>query len=442
MRTLSKIFWAVRCPVAVLAVGAVLCTMGWCKKAHGQSKGASSSSGSGSGGSGDSGTAGAPAKGFAIESEMLTYTAMDSEAAAVSCNIAKEAGAADAGCAPVGNNGLIRGVVVVSDGSSALDEFQLWRTDISTMDMLTLRARTYCPAATQRGALSGLQSLMSLFPESEAVSFAQSLLSAQASTAPLEGNILDQTLLNDVAGHLRALGMSVVIPDMYMPHSLYSLDQAHSPFLVRFVNMVKARGCLAPSGPPKEEKGNAAGANGEQAPTPDQKAKDEEANADKLSIAQAIDGFLKSMSLPVDTQAAGGPGGQGGPGGGPGGSSKGTITHLSAVLRADGLAQQLGAGTSDEKSGTQGTWYVLWLKALESGGTLLKSGNMITGEKTSYSGGAVATYAFFKLDGNLECSGVFYNLAGPWQTKQIANMLPTDLKTPPGRLVGGCNPTP
>jgi hypothetical protein len=414
----------------VLVVAAtVLCAVGWCGKAHGQSAPAAS-------GAGD--TAGAPKKGFAIESEMLTYTAMDTEAGAVACSIAKNAGAVDASCTPHTMTGPPAGVVVVSDGSSALDEFQLWRTDISTMDMLTVRANRYCPAAQSRGVLSGLQSLMSMFPESEAASFAEGLLSAQATTAPLEGNILDQTLVNDVSGHLRELGLAVVIPDMYMPLSLRSLDQAHSPFLARFVALMKARGCVTPSAPARDAEMHkeATGSNTDQLSA--EHAKEAEADADKRAIVVAIDAYLKSMNTPVPTQGtAKDQTGEAAPA-----AASPSITHLSAVLRADGLAQQLGAGSEDEKSGANGTWYVLWLKALESGGTLMKSGNLITGEKTSYSGGAVGTYAFFKLDGNLECSGAFFNLAGPWQTKDIANMLPSDQKTPPGRLVGGCNPNP
>ena len=75
------------------------------------------------------------------------------------------------------------------------------------------------------------------------------------------------------------------------------------------------------------------------------------------------------------------------------------ISHLNAVLRADGLAQELDAASPDARSGANGIWYVLSLKALESGGTLLKSGNAISGTKTSYSGGAIGTYALFRLNG-------------------------------------------
>jgi hypothetical protein len=95
----------------------------------------------------------------------------------------------------------------------------------------------------------------------------------------------------------------------------------------------------------------------------------------------AIDSFLKSLTEPdiFDVPQP--------PAGAPPQAQAAVISHLSAVLRADGLAQELDAASPDARSGANGIWYVLSLKALESGGTLLKSGNGITGTKTSYSGG-------------------------------------------------------
>jgi hypothetical protein len=87
---------------------------------------------------------------------MLTYTAMDSEATALSCGIGHNVGAADSGCNPQAISGPPVGVVVISGDSSALSEFQLWRTDISTMDMLTLRANHYCaPSSNKSGHDAG-----------------------------------------------------------------------------------------------------------------------------------------------------------------------------------------------------------------------------------------------------------------------------------------------
>jgi hypothetical protein len=44
------------------------------------------------------------------------------------------------------------------------------------------------------------------------------------------------------------------------------------------------------------------------------------------------------------------------------------ISHLNAVMRADGLAQEMGFEPSNTDTGDNRPWVVLWLKALESGG--------------------------------------------------------------------------
>ncbi len=122
MNAVLKLLWSMRSPVvvftSVVAMGAA---------ALGQS--ASTTPGQSNNAPGSGASAQNPT-GFAIESEMLTYSAMDSEGTAVACGIAKNVGAADAGCNRQTVSGPPVGVVVVSGGSSALSEFQLWRTDI------------------------------------------------------------------------------------------------------------------------------------------------------------------------------------------------------------------------------------------------------------------------------------------------------------------------
>jgi hypothetical protein len=355
---------------------------------------------------------------------MLTYTAMDSEATALTCGIGRNVGAADASCNPQAINGPPVGVVVVSGDSNALSEFQLWRTDISTMDMLTLRANHYCaPGAGTRAATTLGGTIMSMFPESQAAEFAASLLSQSAETKPLEGNILDRTLVNDVAGHLRSLGMDVVIPDDYMSYSLAAIDANHSPFLTKYVALIKARDCVAPAA---KESGDAT------ASTPGAGEADTHADSDKRAITAAIDAYSKSLTEP-DVFDVPKPSG-----GAPPEAQTPVISHLNAVLRADGLAQELDAASPDARSGANGVWYVLSLKALESGGTLMKSGNGITGTKTSYSGGAVGTYALFHLNGNIACSGVFFNYEPPTLTSKIPALLTTP-EAAGGKLVGGCH---
>jgi len=428
MRTLLRFLGPLRSPVvvvfcAILMFGAA--AFGGSKKGSAQSsRGSGSGSGSSSSTPPQGNASAANPEGFAIESEMLTYTAMDSEAIALTCGIGRNLGAADSGCNPQAITGPPVGVVVVTGDSSALSEFQLWRTDISTMDMLTLRANHYCAAgAATRAATTLGGTIMSMFPESQAAEFAASLLSQTAETKPLEGNILDQTLVNEVAGHLRALGIDVVIPDNYMPYSLSAIDANHSPFLTKYVALIKARDCVASKGnadsSPAAEPGGAAEA-------------DAHAEADKHAITTAIDAYSKSLTEPDIFDVPKPP-----PGAAPAPQAP-VISHLSAVLRADGLAQELDAASPDARSGANGIWYVLSLKALESGGTLMKSGNGITGTKTSYSGGAVGTYALFHLNGNIACSGAFFNYEPPTLTSKIPALLTTP-GAAGGKVVGGCH---
>jgi hypothetical protein len=107
-------------------------------------------------------------------------------------------------------------------------------------------------------------------------------------------------------------------------------------------------------------------------------------------------------------------------------------------MRADGLAQEMGFDAASA-AGDNSPWDVLWLKALESGGDVVASDNMIKGSKNNYTGGAVGTYALFHLNGELQCSGVFYNLAGPVLLTDIPKFVDGSQTAPAGRLVGGCN---
>jgi hypothetical protein len=365
----------------------------------------------------DSGGA-APIKlGFAIESEMFTYSAMDAEGAAVACNIAQNLGAADAKCVSKGSMSNAPGVVIVGGDSDVMDEFQLWRADISTMDILTARASHYCPKASQRGLLS---TVMGMFPESEALGLAKALFTTTTVKTPVQGNILDQTMMNDIAGHLRALGVPIIVPDTYAPHSLVTINQARSPFIAKFMALETTRACL-------DEK-PAAGA----APATPSAQDQAMAEQDKKSIAAAIDAFLDSLTKPnvAAKPKLELPGVSAAP-------EVPTISHLDAVMRADGLAQELGFA-ADSNAAENSPWDVLWLKALESGGDVVASDNLIKGSKVTYTGGSVGTFALFHLNGELECSGVFFNLAPPTLLTDIPKVLDGSMAVPAGRLVGGC----
>jgi hypothetical protein len=375
-----------------------------------------------------------PAKpGFAIESEMLTYSAMDAEGGAVACGVAQNLGAADGKCAPRGAVSNAPGVVIVTGDSSAVAQFQLWRSDLSTMDILTARANRYCPQQSQRGLISSLESALSGFPVGEAMSVAKALFTTTSVTTVLGGDILDQTMMNDIAGHLRADGVQVVIPDTYMPHSLVTVNEARSPFLSKFLALMNARGCVdvkaaAEAAQPAKPAAGAAATDRQSEVTTDR---------DKESIARGIDAYLESLTEPASATSA-----HAQSSGEPTATQAPVVSHLNAVMRADGLAQEMGFDASSSNAGDNSPWDVLWLKALESGGDEVASDNMIKGSKTNYTGGSVGTYALFHLNGELECSGVFYNLTGPMLLTDIPKLVDGTTPVTAGRLVGGCAPGP
>lgn len=378
-----------------------------------------------------------PAKpGFAIESEMLTYSAMDAEGGAVACGVAQNLGAADGKCAPRGAVSNAPGVVIVTGDSSAVAQFQLWRSDLSTMDILTARANRYCPQQSQRGLISSLESALSGFPVGEAMSVAKALFTTTSVTTVLGGDILDQTMMNDIAGHLRADGVQVVIPDTYMPHSLVTVNEARSPFLSKFLALMNARGCVDVKAAAEAAQPAKPSAGADHAAAATDRQSEITTDRDKESIARGIDAYLESLTEPAaafsaQAQSMGAPAPQ-----------SPVISHLNAVMRADGLAQEMGFDATSSNAGDNSPWDVLWLKALESGGDEVASDNMIKGSKTNYTGGSVGTYALFHLNGELECSGVFYNLTGPMLLTDIPKLVDGTTPVTAGRLVGGCNPSP
>ena len=166
-----------------------------------------------------------------------------------------------------------------------------------------------------------------------------------------------------------------------MPGSLTAIDQRHSPYMSAISALLKARACLD-----TKEKSEDAGAAGQESVALD--------DANKKDTAIAIDAFLRSLSPAAASAAATAATSTTAQ---PAAPAPPTISHLTAVLAADGMAQEIGA-----RGGEAGGWYLLSLKALESGGTQHKTGNPILGSKTTYAGGAVGTYSLFRLAGSVE----------------------------------------
>jgi hypothetical protein len=114
------------------------------------------------------GQEGSSGLGFSIESEMLTYRALESNSEAVACDLAAflTGGSVEFGKPLKGAHCKIKGgtpkkasVVIVPFDGSTVDNFRLWRANMEIMADLRFRAEGYCPESNVRSSSSrGLSS--------------------------------------------------------------------------------------------------------------------------------------------------------------------------------------------------------------------------------------------------------------------------------------------
>ena len=215
--------------------------------------------------------------------------------------------------------------------------------------------------------------------------------------------------MNAVARRLRVLGIPVLMPDTFVPHSLSGARTLQYSFIAKAAEVYAVQPCLFEilneEGKRREEQLAANALLGD-------------INAFLASVFGAqLGSALKSdqakgpehsSSAPVGEQA----------------EAKISIpfsaSHLASVLTADLLAKEL---KMDPSTGnplvTASQWkHILWLKALESGGSVTKTGGFLHSE-VWYSGGAVGTYLLFDLKGKLECSGTFHDYGGPVRATEL-----------------------
>jgi hypothetical protein len=374
--------------------------------------------------------------GFSIETEMLTYKSIEADSEVLACEIARYLGAAAAGspnapCTSTSTAGNGTGVVIMSSSSTILADFQLWRADMAAMNTLELRAEKPCgvqPSAARPPSTMGVP-LLSATPVGQAVPLLEGILGAFAtnqSVSPVTGTVHDQALMNEVARQLRALNVSVLVPETYSPFALGGTNYADSPFLASFSKLLNTRAtCL------QAEQGASA--------------------PQKSEIDSIIAGINQFMTL-VTGAAPPSSGGQTNktedknppaPNPTPAETQPSEpASHIGSLLAADGLARGIGVDLDGSMPSSSPWQHILWLKALESGGSVTKEGN-IFGSKVSFSGGAVVTYALFNLDGNLDCSGNVYDFAGFIPAKQFREAF-LKLETDPTRQLpaspGSCSP--
>lgn len=369
----------------------------------------------------------ASSPGFSIETEMFTYKALGENSEVVACDVARYLYGGDLTDAPKDSHApcVIKnaarstpGIVILSSSSTLLSDFQVWRADMATMSDLEARADKVCtvptnsnnppqgtingtaqtqpPTAGQKGA-SGTSGLLDFTPAGQAVSLigdALRMFTTTQSVSAVAGTVHDQALMNEVARQLRSMNVLVLMPEIYSPNALNRADYAESPY---FQNLEKTfdsyQDCekaqlLYPATDPKKTAINI--------------------------VINAIDNFQSNvMPASQSSKTSGGKD--------PNQETQTpstTSSHFAKVLAADDLATQMGFHA--DGSGPSPTWqHVLWLKALESGGSVSQHSSIFA-TKVWFSGGAVDTYAIFRMDGELVCSGNVYNFQSPVRTSDLA----------------------
>jgi hypothetical protein len=348
--------------------------------------------------------------GFSIESEMLTYRALEVNSEAVACDVAAFLNQTSphftsSVCDVKSSHNA--GIVLLPFDKSTFADFQIWRSDMAAMDQLQHRAADLgCPTSTSRGAApaAAASSALNLTPAGPMINAAQGvlgLLASEETTSPVKGTVEDQAFLNGVGRQLLALKVPVIMPTGYSPYSLLSLDRKNSPFLTSLDRTLKAEACLAA--------------------LPAAKGDDGETIRGTIGEIEKFRNMLEDPTMPKTSGAPATKTAQSADA--PATSATSTVSsdHLQAVLFADGLAQALGLdGTG--KIDNAVPQHLLLLKALESGGTVSKNSNIL-GTKIRYSGGFVGSYALFTPEGDLECSGNVFEFGGSIKGKHFEKEL-------------------
>ncbi|MGA1984402.1 MAG: hypothetical protein ABSG84_18280 [Acidobacteriaceae bacterium] len=394
-----------------------------------------------------------PASGFSIETEMLTYRALQTNGEAIACDVAAYLYGTKPDFKSVPSGAICNvgasggpssiGIVVLPFDRNVFSDFQIWRSDMQTMAEFEARGANACSAAaaappppepnrpagvsgrglttsatTATAAVGGVMG--ALTPAGAMLSTGQGILGLFAKTQaaePVGGTIEDQAFMDNVSRELRAVNLSVLMPDVYTPYALTSVDPARSPFVVALDKLLHLRDCLANSKSPED---------------PDIKNIDDFLGslAGGPTAAVATPRPSGGVTTTTTTTTA------------PAQPANTTPSRLESALNADGLAQQLGADPQTGKIPATAPQHLLMVKALESGGSVNHNSN-IFGTKMSYSGGSVGTYALFNLSGRLECSGNVYDYAGPVNSADFQKNLNTYKPNPGDEVIfqrGACAP--
>jgi hypothetical protein len=399
-------------------------------------------------------------------------------------------------------------VKILVGSPSTFSNFQQWQAAMTIARLLLSRVnaldKSCSNISSATGGRGGIAPVDAMNAVQQGISILQTVLGLFAtneSLAGVSGTIQDQALVNAVARQLRIGGAQVIAPDTYPPKLLEMGDG--SLFLNRLMLLLTARDCLqkvADTNAKTIADDNQAVTNGKIGTTTISDAERQQRKDDLPELTNkqnqmagtitAIDQFINGLSTPSSQTGSQGPANNAQ-------TSKDSTVNVNStsspnllstsgtplmanLIAADELAQALqfrgpwiekqnyiagdvvtrnrnsyeaikGVDSSvttppenDTVNWKQSTWYVLNLKALESGGGVMSRSNLFSGTRVYFSGGAIATYALFQIDGNFVCSANVYDYDGYVRDKDFPERFRTDDLKPSRQLVlvrsPGCNP--
>jgi len=96
---------------------------------------------------------------------------------------------------------------------------------------------------------------------------------------------------------------------------------------------------------------------------------------------------------------------------------------LQQILASDLLAHQIWGGTESPGEDILDKLHILIVQTLESGGGQLTKSNLFLGSRIYFSGGTVATFALYRIDGGLDCGGYAYAYGGYAEDDKFGKMI-------------------
>jgi hypothetical protein len=396
------------------------------------------------------------------------------------------------------------GVVLVSSTGSTVTNYQIWRTTMLVMSQLIAQGKNLDNPNVQTPAQLPPDLSSSFSLAGQAITLVQGVLALFASNQSatgIAGTVPDQALTNDVSRQLRNLGVQVLMPDTYASYSLSGINPATSPFISSLSALIKEHARLqgvlqtnlvivnaaqklqadfiarsadntklasaAPADRPAIQN-DLANLNAEIQQIQQQLLNVNVGAAQRTaiqaqSLIAAMESFLANLTggnvaFAGQSTSPSPPPSTGAPPSTPPAAAQqpaaaatptpsaptatSSTPPILAVIAADGLARAMGVTPGSPTLEPTLNWRLLWLKTLESGGSLITQSN-IFGSKVHFSGGAIATYDLFTFDGNLSCSGVAFAYGGYVKAKDFVGQLNRHDIDPRTQLVyvrGGCKP--